>query len=369
MTRVISVSARNFRSYERVDAQLGPGLTVVSGPNGAGKTNLLEAVYFGCTGRSCRTSNDRQLVRFGAQTLRVVVQCDGEAGSHQLAVGLTAGEAKRTSVDGVTLQRLLDSPHRPLVSVFLPDRLELVKGLPALRRAHVDQVVAALWPARVGSRVAYAQTLAQRNALLVALRSGKANMATLDSWDAQLSVTALALMATRAAAIDLIAQRFAQVGGALALDGKLSVSYEPRSHAGDPVAFAAELRQRRTEDMERGFTEYGPHRDDITIKRDGRSLRTYGSQGQQRLALLALLLAERSVLAQQRSGIPLMLLDDVMSELDSVRRRALIDLLHRDGGQALITTTDLEHVPVENNDVMRLQVSDSFVEPLAIGRA
>jgi DNA replication and repair protein RecF len=343
--RVVSVSVRNFRTYEAAAAPLGGGLTVVWGPNGAGKTNLLEAIYFGCTGRSCRTGNDRELVRFGADTARVVVTAEDDLGRHDLAVGFTPGEPKRMSVDGAQVERLLDAPQRPLVSVFLPDRLELIKGVPALRRAHLDQFVTALWPARAATRRAYAQALAQRNALIGRLRAGYGSQVTLDAWDAQLAEAGLALMADRRQAVELTAATFAEVCERLGLDDDPAIAYRPRSRATTSAELAEELRERLAGDLERGFTDHGPHRDDLAITRGGRSLRTYGSQGQQRLGLLALLLAERVVIGGQRPAVPLMLLDDVMSELDRDRRSALVELLAEGGGQALITTTDLEHVP------------------------
>ncbi len=356
--RVIRVSVRDFRSYPDAEAAFGPGLTVITGPNGAGKTNLLEALYFGCTGRSCRTTNEREVVRFGQPATRVVVSAEGEDGAHELSVGFQPGDPKRLRVDGATVERMLDVAERPLVSVFLPDRLELIKGAPALRRAHLDQFVAALWPARVATRRAYAQSLAQRNALIARIRSGSGGRESLSSWDAQLAGHGMALMDDRRRAIETVAEEFAQCCAELGLEGEPGLAYRPRSRATEAEQLRAELAERVDSDLERGFTGHGPHRDDIATVREGRELRTYGSQGQQRLALLALLLAERAALAQRRQTPPVMLLDDVMSELDGRRRRALVDLLRSTGGQAVITATDAEQVPgADEPGVHRLEVA------------
>src|SRR5437763_1383182 len=200
--RVVAATLRDFRCYEHAHAVLGDGLTVVAGPNGSGKTNLLEAIYFGCTGRSCRTANEREVVRVTASHARVVIDAQAEDGSHELSVGFAPGEPKRMRVDGAAVERLLDVPTRPLVSVFLPDRLELIKGPPAVRRAHLDQVVAALWPARSGTRRAYSQALAQRNALISRIRTGRASRGSLRSWDAQLARYGIALMGDRRRAVE-----------------------------------------------------------------------------------------------------------------------------------------------------------------------
>jgi DNA replication and repair protein RecF len=359
-TRVLSVRLRNFRSYDAAEISFGPGLTVITGPNGAGKTNLIEGLYFGCTGRSCRTSNEREVVHFGAQAARVIVATEGDGGGHEFSVGFQPGEPKRMKADGATVERLLDVPDRPLVSVFLPDRLELIKGAPSLRRGHLDAFVAALWPTRVQTRRAYAQSLAQRNALLGRLRGGSGRThaaSTLASWDAQLARHGLALMADRAAAVETIVPGFARLCEELGLDGEPGIAYRPRSRAGTPEELAAELAERVDSDLERGFTGHGPHRDDVSTVRSGRELRAYGSQGQQRLSLLAWLLAERGALAERRAAPPVMLLDDVMSELDARRRRALVDLLREGGGQSVITATDPEQVPGSGeDDVHRIDV-------------
>src|SRR3979409_441786 len=153
--RVERLRLRDFRTSAAAEVALGPALTVVHGPNGAGKTNLLEALYFGCTARSCRTTNERDVVRFDAGAARVEVDVRDRDGAHALSVGFQPGEPKRVRVDGAPVERLADSPARPLVSVFLPDRLELLKGAPTLRRAHLDQLVTALWPARAATRASY----------------------------------------------------------------------------------------------------------------------------------------------------------------------------------------------------------------------
>jgi DNA replication and repair protein RecF len=228
--------------------------------------------------------------------------------------------------------------------VFLPDRLELVKGAPGLRRAHLDQLVAALWPARAATRRAYAQALAQRNALLSRVRAGRAARDALPAWDAELARHGVALREDRSRAVDLLVAPFARLAGELGLAGRAELRYRPRSAARTAEELAEELAARADADLARGFTGHGPHRDDLVALRDGRELRAYGSQGEQRLALLALLMAEREALTVQRGEAPMMLLDDVMSELDAARRALLVERLGT-GGQSVITTTDLAHVP------------------------
>jgi DNA replication and repair protein RecF len=342
--RLTRVELRDFRNYEHGALEIPDGLSVVAGPNGAGKTNLLEALYFGCTARSPRTSNERELLRRGSRVARVVVDTRDEEAAHRIEVGFEPGEAKRMQVDGSAVENLTTGAPRPLVSVFLPERLELVKGAPAARRAHLDQVVAALWPARVATRSSYSRALAQRNALLARIRSGASGPGALDAWDAELAAHGIRLVADRREAVEGLHAPFTALAERLGLPGRAELRYRPRSAAADAEGLAAELAERRAADLERGFTAHGPHRDELQLLLDDSPLRAYGSQGQQRAALLALLFAERELLAERRARLPLMLLDDVMSELDSQRRELLAELL-RGGGQAVITATEPDHVP------------------------
>ncbi len=242
---VTGLRLRGFRTYDRADVHLGPGLTVVHGRNGVGKTNLVEALYFGCTARSCRTANERECVGFGAQTARVEVDTlDRHGDAHELSVGFQPGEPKRIRVDDALVERLVDHPARPLVSVFLPDRLELVKGPPALRRAHLDQVVTGLWPSRTATRRAYRQALAQRNALLHRIRSGRLSRSSTEAWDLELARHGIALRDDRARAVELLQPGFAAVAAELGLAGAPELRYRPRSDATEPAAFVAELAER-----------------------------------------------------------------------------------------------------------------------------
>jgi DNA replication and repair protein RecF len=359
--RVLSVQLRDFRTYTRAEANLGEGLTVVHGANGAGKSNLLEALYFGCTGYSQRTRSERELVRFGAQAARVAVRLSNDGRPHELTVGFQPGSPKHMTADGAPVEHLTNVEQRPLVSVFSPDRLELLKGPPTLRRAHLDQLVSALWPPRAATRRDYSRALVQRNALIAGIRASRASRATLPTWDLQLARHALALRDDRAAVVSLLAEPFGERALQLGLSGEPRLEYRPRSKAANVQEFVSELEDRLSSDIERGFSTHGPHRDELAILRDGRELRSYGSQGEQRLALLALLLTERSVLARERDHVPLMLLDDVMSELDLERRELLSQEL-REGGQSVVATTDLAHVPGSGDvGITRLRVSPGTI--------
>lgn len=341
---VEAVSVLDLRNLAACEIELGPGLNLLWGPNGAGKTNLLEATYMALAGRSCRTRDDREAIAFGGSLARAEARVSDRDRSRRFIFSISRSEGRRHLVDGSPAGPEA-SALRPPLAVFMPDRLALVKGPPAGRRTHLDGFCAALWPGRDEIRRRYSRALAQRNALLGRIRAGLAGTSTLDSWDAELAAAGVELAANRAEAAQRLAAPFAEAADALGLGSEGALAYRPRSAATDTAELAAELAERRDSDIARGYTGWGPHHDELALELAERSLRRYGSQGQQRTTLLALLFAERRVLIEDGRPAPLMLLDDVTSELDPDRRRLLVDHLAAGGGQALVTATEAGQLP------------------------
>jgi DNA replication and repair protein RecF len=339
--RVDRLRAVSFRCYESLDAELGAGTTLVAGPNGAGKTSLLEALHVALQGSSPRTSSDARCIRAGAEFLRV--EAAGEQGGRpaRTSVAIARGEPRRITVDGAPVRSAEALLERWACIVFLPERLDVVKRAPALRRAYVDRAVARLWPAFAHTAAVYASALEQRTALLRRIRAGHARAEALDPWDEQLAQAGAVVIAARrrfcTRSEPLFRERLGQLGGRPEEAGLAYRSEWPDSADG----LRAALAERRPRDLERLTTSAGPHLDDVELREQGRELRAFGSQGEQRTAVLALLLAEAALLAETRGEPPVLLLDDVLSELDPGRRERLLALLPAHG-QAIVTATEAD---------------------------
>ena len=341
--QVASLDVRDLRSLDRLQIEIGPGITSVVGDNGTGKTNLLEAIYFGLSGRSFRTRDRRELIRFGESLARSeLVALADERTSHSLLASVSRTDGRRHLLDGEPAPPETIARHRPHLVVFSPDRLVLVKGPPAERRAHIDLFITARWPSRSGLRQDYGQTLAQRNALLRRVAAGLAPEAELDAWDIALAAAAAPLIDARNEATAELAPRFGESAAELGVEAA-ELRYAARSEA-DPEALREALAERRASDLRRARTSLGPHLDELELTIGGRSMRRYGSQGEQRAGLLALLFAERETLIAAGSPAPLMLLDDVMSELDPAHRELLASRL-ASAGQSLVSAADEDALP------------------------
>lgn len=362
----------NFRSYCDAGVRFGPGLNVVVGQNATGKTNLLEAAWFALRGSSPRTRRDEKLITWGEQFARVELDLDMPGtGEQHVEVGFAPGQGKRVRWEGLEVSSLDDLRTRSQVFIFVPESLLLVKGSPARRRAHLDAFAAALDP-QYAAAVRRAQgVLRQRNAQLAAVKSG-ADPAALDPWDVQFARAAVELGRRRRDLVGELAAGFEEVAAALAPAGQ-QFTLRLVTHLDgvdyDETRMLEELRNRRPGEVGRGLSLFGPHRDDlkfleigsgredaggvlvveggsscgpVEFPRGGRDLRLFGSQGEQRTAVLALLLAEQRLAAAVTGQQGPLFLDDVMSELDDARRRLLVSMLGT-AGQAIITTTNRQY--------------------------
>ena len=337
----------NFRSYHDATVEFDPGLNVIVGQNASGKTNLLEGVFFALRATSPRTVKEEKTVRWGATYARAEATVAGRAGAaaHSLTVAYAPGQGKQVRVDGVEVASLDDLRRQGAVFIFVPESLLLVKGSPARRRTHLDAFAAALEPSYDAGLRDLNIVLKQRNAHLWRVREG-APADSLDAWDRQLARVALAFSERRQTLVARLAARYREFAGALAPDGGdfslslvsqldgLAAESGSTSAAALEEAFVAALRARRPGEIGRAISGFGPHRDDLRFAEEGatapldggpRDLRLFGSQGEQRAAVLALLLAERAVAAEVTGDVGALLLDDVMSELDDARRRLLVE--------------------------------------------
>jgi DNA replication and repair protein RecF len=317
---------------------------LVVGQNGVGKTNLLESLHVATQGFSPRTRHDAQLIRFGERAARVTIAGRRAGTPVEVSLTLRENQAKEARLNGVRLASA-DSLRRELSTlVFTPDRLAVVKGGPAARRAYFDRTLGRLFPARAAAPQDYLAALAQRNAALRRVQLGLSDRAAIEPWTEQVASLGTELVAARRAALTQLEPLFAERAGELGLaDARLRYTAEPPA--------AADLEARLARDLERGSTGAGPHLDDVLLASGDRDLRQFGSQGEQRLAVLSLLLAEAELLAPP----PLLLLDDVLSELDLGRRRVLAQRI-AGMGQTMITSTHASALPVEPAQVVEVEV-------------
>ena len=338
--KITEAQLNNFRSYEACALEPCAGVNVLLGDNGQGKTNVLEALYLCCTGRSHRTRQDRELIRWGADFAQVGVRAERRDGSHEVELTLPALGRRKIKIAGQEISRSGELMGHVTGVLFSPEDLRTVKDGPAERRRFVDMALSQVKPAYYYALQRYARALKQRNETLRAIAAQPAFMATLDAWDEQLAAAGAELTRYRRDYIARLSEAAAATHRDIA-DGRehLEIRYVPSVSAGDDVqANLDALFAARETDLRRMTTSVGAHRDDVLLLVEGRDVRAFGSQGQQRTAALAMRLAEMDVMREQLEEWPMLMLDDVMSELDPGRRRQLVSRLA--GIQTFITCTD-----------------------------
>lgn len=337
--RIVDLELKDYRNYSECHFVPCEGITVLLGNNGQGKTNVLEAVYLTCTGRSHRTRQDRELIRWGSDWADVRVQTQRRDGSHEVEIVLPAAGKRRIKIAGQDASRSGELLGHVTGVLFSPEDLRTVKDGPAERRRFVDMALSQLRPAYYYAMQHYNRSLKQRNELLRAAAANPSLLATLDSWDEQLSAAGAELMRHRREYVDRLSATAGETHRDIASDReRLTILYRPSVEGETYNACMEALFAARENDVRRMTTSVGPHRDDVSLQVDGRDVRAFGSQGQQRTAALSMRLAELNVMRDELDEWPVLMLDDVMSELDPSRRRRLLE--HLKGVQTLVTCTD-----------------------------
>ena len=337
--RIVDLQLKDYRNYESCSFAPCDGVTVLLGNNGQGKTNVLEAVYLTCTGRSHRTRQDRELIRWGADFADVKIRTERRDGSHEVEIIMPAVGKRKLKVAGQEVSRSGELLGHVTGVLFSPEDLRTVKDGPAERRRFVDMALSQLRPAYYYAMQRYNRALKQRNELLRAAAANPSLLATLDSWDEQLAVSGAELMRHRREYVERLSKMAGETHNDIASGREeLKIQYRP-SVDGDTVQDCMEaLFGVRESDARRMTTSVGPHRDDVAVLVDSRDVRAFGSQGQQRTAALSMRLSELNVMKEELGEWPVLMLDDVMSELDPSRRRRLLE--HLKGIQTLVTCTD-----------------------------
>jgi len=376
------LSLTNYRNYVRLELALPAGISVVQGQNAQGKSNLLEAITYLATSRSPRTSSDSELINWSALDepypyMRLAAELNRDSRVQMVDITMMPGKGngrfrKQVRINGAN-KRALDMVGLLLVVLFRPEDVDLVSGSPSLRRRYLDVALCQIEPGYCRALSQYNKSLSQRNALLRSLRENpKDAAAQLRYWDDKLVETGSVVMARRQWFINEIEQvaslrHLDLSGGYERLKIRYLPSFDPghqptherasypstnslREHGvsyGDlspdqvRASFLAHLHAGRSRDLGAGMSLLGPHRDDLGFYLGERNLRNYGSRGQQRTAALASKMAELTIMTEVSGESPVLLLDDVMSELDAVRRGMVVDAL-LSAPQAIITTTDWE---------------------------
>lgn len=337
------IRLNGFRSYEELIMEPTDGLNVIVGPNAAGKTNILEAVFFSALGRSHRTSRDAELINRKFHGSYIGIELKSQVGHRTIEIKLKENEHKAIKVDGRKLTRMGELMGVLNTVMFSPEDLSIVKSSPQERRRFMDMELCQLRPTYFYRLQQYNVALKQRSGLMKDAFSHMPDEILLDSWNEKLAKLGGDVMSARSAFVEKLGDIASELHGRITDDNEqLHVYYKPN------VAFDempseklySALKSSRDDDIRRGFTTRGPHRDDIGIKLNGDEVKSFCSQGQQRTAALSLKLSELALMRNEKGEYPVLLLDDVLSELDTDRQRALLS--NAFNCQCFLTTTSID---------------------------
>jgi len=380
--QISHLALHNFRCYRQIDLDLPPGVSIFVGPNASGKTSLLEAVLVLATSKSPRTTRDRELVYWTASWGSISGQFRGmDTSSPSIRIvlrGAVSGDeqdlpsvlngAKHIEVNGVRCDSVTELVGQAPAVLFSPDDLQLVKAGPAVRRRFLNTALAQLMPRYLDDLLRYRRALRQRNELLKQMQAGRAMGSDLAPWTSQLVETGSRISGDRQNFIAALGEDAGQLHTTLSDHSEqLTLQYDSvLAGIDDPdekaEVFREELERSHEQELHRGITVIGPHRDEMAVAIDGYAARQFASQGQQRTAALSLKLAEAQVMQKRRGEPPILLLDDCLSELDTARAAKMVELAGQ-FEQILITSAGSSSVLRESNYGAWYEITDGRIRP------
>ena len=339
---ISSLSLSNFRNYTSEKVTFSPHTNVIYGDNAQGKTNILEAVYLFSQGRSHRARTDRELIKFGEEFSHLSLDFHDKDRDYNAAVGLIKNGKKNIKVNHVHIKKQSKRMNYLNAVMFSPEDLELVKGSPSARRRFIDSSISQLYPRYLTALIDYHKALGQKNSLLKTLKyKGARSDVMLSVWNEQLAVEGAKIMEYRREFTELL-NKFASETQAEISGEKLKITYSPgiKISETDKSSVFKYLERNQRREIDLASAQVGVQRDDLNVTVDTKDARTYCSQGQQRTAALSMKIAEADYIRHIKGEYPVLLLDDIMSELD-INRRSYLSQKIRDK-QVLITSTDTD---------------------------
>ena len=348
------IKLKNFRNYTEQEIELDPHINVFYGDNAQGKTNILEAIFISGFGKSFRTSKEKEMIKLGEDFLETNIFYDKSDRSGKIKIIIA--DKKQIEVNGVKIKKLSELIGNLNLVIFTPDDIQILKNGPAERRRFLDMMIGQLRPNYVHNLNLYLKTLEQRNNYLRQIKEQNKDENLLEIWDEKLADYAVNIYKYRNEFIEKIKSKIKKIHSQIT-NNEEEIEIEYISCCKEKEEFLKLLKERRKLDIIKGFTTKGVHRDDFMIYINKKDIKIFGSQGQNRTAMLSLKLAELQVIYDEIGEYPILLLDDFMSELDKTRRKNFLENI--EGTQVIITGT--EKLDIENLEYLEYNVSNGKV--------
>lgn len=362
------IELTNFRNYSSLSVDLAKNINLVYGNNAQGKTNFLESIYFAAFSKSFRTNRDRELIKYGENGLRVKLIFEAAGREQSIDISMDAFCKKRIILNGSPCTKIADLIGKINIATFFPEDLQLIKGSPIYRRRFLNKEISQLYPAHLSELMNYNKVMAQRNIAIKNYKSGYKGLDMIQIWDEQLAELGAKIIERRRFFIDYLNEYASEVNAnicgkkerfILKYSGLLS-SQKCEKYDKINRVLLDELKQNLSNDLRYGHTTKGPHKDDFDVYIDNRSVKIYGSQGQKRSSALAIKLAGIELITKLIKEKPIVILDDVFSELDINRRTALVSYIS--DSQTFISLTELDKYESSKGMISKLFVKNGSME-------